>query len=194
MKKYILLLTFFAACWMLQAQAQNYVVTSLATPGAATFTSDQIQDGVINLPFGAATHDIQVETNQNPTVTSDADWCEATFAEGVLKLTVTENTSEDARTAILSVSSKDFHPLLITVKQEARLVFAVISDIHVGDNCGVGYKVKIPQALQHLTGHGKLDALAVVGDLTNNGLLDQYKELVQFFLLISYPLKRLKRQ
>ena len=182
MKKYILPLLFFASAWM---QAQDYIVTSLATPGAATFTSDKIVDGVITLPFTATTHAIQVETNQtsqqNVIVSSDADWCQASFADNTLTLTVTENTGEDARTAILSVRSKDFHLLLITVRQESRLVFAVISDVHVGNNGGAGYKVKIPQALQHLTGYGKLDAMAVVGDLTDNGRTDQYQEFVQFF-------------
>ena len=179
MKKYILPLLFFASTWM---QAQNYIVTSLATPGAATFASEKISNGIITLPFTATTHTIPVETNQqNATVSSDADWCQASFANNTLTLTVTENPSEDARTAILSVRSKDFHPLLITVRQEARLAFAVISDVHVGDNCGVGYKVKIPQALQHITGYGKLDAMAVVGDLTNSGTAAQYTEFVQFF-------------
>lgn len=179
MKKYILPLLFLASTWM---QAQNYIVTSLATPGAATFTSDKIDNGVITLPFTATTQTIPIETNQqDATVSSDAEWCQASFADKTLTLTVTENTSQDARTAILSVRSKDFHPLLVTVKQEARLVFAVISDVHVGNNGGAGYKVKIPQALRNLTGYGKLDALAVVGDLTDNGRTDQYTEFVQFF-------------
>ena len=178
MKKYILPLLFFVSTWM---QAQNYFVSSLATPGAATFTADKIANGVITLPFTATTHTIQIETNQDATVSCDADWCQASYADKTLSLTVTENSSEDARTAILSVRSKDFHPLLITVRQEARLAFAVISDVHVGNNGGAGYKVKIPQALQHLTGRGKLDALAVVGDLTDNGRTNQYTEFVQFF-------------
>ena len=181
MKKHILLFLLLAPCCFQFLQAQNYIVTSLATPGAATFSSERIVNGVISLPFGAATHYIPIETNQNATVTSDADWCQVSFAKDTLALTVTENTSGDARTAILSVRSKDFHPLLITVKQETQLTFAVISDVHVGDNCGVGYKVKIPQALQNLTRYGKLDAMAVVGDLTNSGTSEQYKEFVQFF-------------
>ena len=181
MKKHILLLSFFAALWMPQTWAQNYVVSSLATPGSATFSSDKIKDGVINLPFKAATYNIEVETNQNATVTSNADWCEASFAAGTLTLNVTENTSEDVRTAILSVRSKDFHPLLITVKQEARLVFAVISDTHIGNNVGEGPMKKVPQALQNLTRYGKLDALAVVGDLTDHGDPNQYQDFVSVF-------------
>ena len=181
MKKHILLSLFFAALWMPQTWAQNYVVSSLATPGSATFSSDKIVDGVISLPFVAATHDIEIETNQKATVTSDVDWCEASFAEGVLTLKVTENTSDDARTAILSVRSKDFRPLLITVKQEARLVFAVISDTHLGNNVGEGPMKKVPQALQNLTRYGKLDAIAVVGDLTDHGDTNQYQDFVSVF-------------
>ena len=181
MKKHILLLLLIAPCFMSSLWAQSYVVSSVATPGAATFKSDKIVDGVISLPFAATTEAIPIETNQDATVSSDADWCQATYANGTLTLTATQNDSEDARTAILAVRSKDFRPLLITVRQESRLAFAVISDTHVGNNWGAGYKVKIPQALQNLTRHGKLDAMAVVGDLTDNGRTDQYKEFVQFF-------------
>ena len=182
MKNHILLLLLLAPCLLFPVQAQTYVVSSLATPGAATFASDHIKDGTISLPFGAATHTIRIETNQqSATVGSDADWCQASYAAGELTLTVAENDGEDARTAILTVRSKDFRPLLLTVRQEARLAFAVISDTHVGNTSGAGYKVKIPQALQHLTGHGKLDLMAVVGDLTDNGRSGQYTEFVQFF-------------
>ena len=67
------------------------------------------------------------------------------------------------------------------VKQDGRLVFAVISDTHVGNFSGEGYEVKVPQALRHLTGHGRLDAMVVVGDLTENGTTGEYEEFVQFF-------------
>ena len=181
MKKHILLLLLLAPCFTSPLWAQSYVVSSVATPGAATFKSDKIVDGVISLPFVATTETIPIETNQDATVSSDAEWCQATYANGTLTLTVTQNDTEDARTAILAVRSKDFRPLPITIRQESRLAFAVISDTHVGNTWGAGYKVKIPQALQNLTRHGKLDAMAVVGDLTDNGRTDQYKEFVQFF-------------
>ena len=168
MKKHILLFLLLASCSLLGMQAQNYVVTSLATPGAATFKADKIKDGVINLPFAATTQTVEIETNQqDATVSSDADWCQASFADKTLTLTATENPGEEARTAILTVRSKDFHPLLITVRQEARLVFAVISDTHVGNNYGGRYMEKVSNTLQYLTGQSKLDALAVVGDLTD---------------------------
>ena len=69
----------------------------------------------------------------------------------------------------------------VRTRQEDPLVFAVISDLHVGNTDGVGYQVKVQQALRHLTGHSRLDALVVVGDLTEDGKASQYKELVQFF-------------
>ena len=43
----------------------------------------------------------------------------------------------------------------VVIQNEDRLVFAVISDTHVGNYSGAGYGVKVPQALRHLTGHGK---------------------------------------
>lgn len=184
MKKYILpLLAFslfnlfsFSTIW-----AQTYIVSSLATPGAATFNADKIKNGVITLPFTASTETIQIETNQDATVSCDADWCQVSYADKTLTLTVTENSSEDARTAIIAVQSKDFHPLLITVKQEARLVFAVISDTHVGNSYGGRYAEKVSNTLQRLTGKGKLDAIAVVGDLTDHGDTNQYTEFVKLF-------------
>ena len=69
MKRHILLFLFFAATWM---QAQNYFVSSLATPGAATFTADKIKGGIITLPFNATTHTIQIETKQQ-TATDNTD-------------------------------------------------------------------------------------------------------------------------
>ncbi len=188
MKKHILLLLalFLAPCSMFNVQcsmmwAQTYLVGSLATPGAATFTADKIVDGVISLPFAAATETIEIETNQDATVSCDADWCQASYSDKTLTLTVTENTGEEARKAIIAVRSKDFRPLLITVKQEARLAFAVISDTHVGNNYGGRYAEKVSNTLKRLTGKGKLDAIAVVGDLTDHGDTGQYTEFVQLF-------------
>ena len=62
-----------------------------------------------------------------------------------------------------------------------RLSFGVISDIHFENNVGEGAMVKVPKALKNLTSHAKLDALAVVGDLTNNGRADEYEMLTSVF-------------
>ena len=162
--------------------AQKYFVSSLATPGAATFNAGQDDEGVISVPFGAGTRTIEVETNQTGgKVTCDADWCQASLEGKTLTLTVTQNEGIDARTATLKVESKDFHPLTLTVRQEARLVFSVISDTHVGNSLGIGWEGKVSQALKNLTGHGPVDLMAVVGDLTDNGWASQYPSFVNAF-------------
>ena len=80
MKKHIFLYIalLLAPCTM--SKAQNYIVSSLATQGAATFSSEMIKDGVITLPFTASTQSIEIETNQDATVTSDANWCRASYS------------------------------------------------------------------------------------------------------------------
>ena len=184
MKKHtIIQYTLFLATYLcaVPMHAQNYIVGSLATPGAATFSAGQDDNGVISLPFGAGTRTIEVETNQKATVSCDVDWCQATLEGTTLKLTYSENEGDDARTALLIVRSKDFHPLTLTIRQEARLAFAVISDTHVGNSLGAGYRVKVSQALKNLTSRGKLDLMAVVGDLTDNGYAEQYTQFVKLF-------------
>ncbi len=59
--------------------------------------------------------------------------------------------------------------------------FAVISDTHFGNSQGEGPMVKVPKALKNLTSHKKLDALFVVGDLTDWGTAPQYTQLTQVF-------------
>ena len=117
MKKYLFLLT-IVALWLSQGQAQKYFVSSLATPGAATFFAGQDQNGVISLPCEGGTRTIEVETNQVATVSCDADWCNASMEGKILTLVVTENEREEVRSADLVVHSKDFHPLIITIQQE----------------------------------------------------------------------------
>jgi len=163
------------------AHAQQSFVSSQATPEAARFSAGQDADSVIRLPFGSGTRTIEVETKRKATVKSDSKWCKAKLKGKKLTLKVTQNDGDDARTAILSVRSKDFRPQLIIVRQEARLAFAVISDVHIGNRVGEGPLVKVPQALRHLTGRGRLDALAVVGDLTDGGKTEQYQQFVQIF-------------
>ena len=62
-----------------------------------------------------------------------------------------------------------------------RLTFGVISDIHFDNGIGEGAMVKVPQALKNLTSQGKLDALAIAGDLADAGRADQYEMLVSVF-------------
>ena len=188
MKKNILLFaTMLMAPWsMFSIQcstiwAQTYVVSSLATPGAATFKADEIKDGVITLPFTMTPKKITIETNQDVSVKTGAMWLRASFMNGALTLMPTANSGDEPRVTTLTITSKDFRPLILTVKQEARLAFAVISDTHVGNNYGGKYAEKVSNTLQRLTSKTKLDALAVVGDLTDHGDTNQYTEFVQLF-------------
>ena len=73
------------------------------------------------------------------------------------------------------VGSKD-------VKDDVVLKFGVISDTHFENNMGEGAQVKVPQAVRNLTAHGPLEALFVVGDVTNNGEAAQYEMVASAFL------------
>jgi predicted phosphodiesterase len=60
--------------------------------------------------------------------------------------------------------------------------FAVISDIHFENNRGEGAKVKVPRALKNLLSKTPtVDALFVVGDLTERGKAEEYEQLVAVF-------------
>ena len=61
------------------------------------------------------------------------------------------------------------------------LTFAVISDIHFGNEVAEGPMVKVPKALKNITSYGELDAMVVAGDLTNDGEPAQYEQLVATF-------------
>ena len=69
----------------------------------------------------------------------------------------------------------------VKAQDNEPLTFGVISDIHFGNGMGVGPMVKVPQALKNLTSQGKLDVLAVVGDLANSGSASEYEQLVGVF-------------
>ena len=66
-------------------------------------------------------------------------------------------------------------------QENEPLTFGVISDIHFGNGVGEGPMVKVPQALKNLTSQGRLDVLAVVGDLANSGAASEYEQLVGVF-------------
>jgi predicted phosphodiesterase len=60
--------------------------------------------------------------------------------------------------------------------------FAVISDTHFENNKGEGAKVKVPKALKNLLKKTPLvDAVFVVGDLTNRGKPEEYDQLLSVF-------------
>ncbi|MDR1335288.1 MAG: metallophosphoesterase [Tannerella sp.] len=59
--------------------------------------------------------------------------------------------------------------------------FAVISDTHFGNNVGQGPQVKVPKALKNILGKDPVDALFVVGDMTNGGTEAEYDQLKVVF-------------
>ena len=61
------------------------------------------------------------------------------------------------------------------------LTFAVISDVHIGNDVAEGPMVKVPQALRNITSYGELDAMVVVGDLTDHGEVAEYEQFVETF-------------
>ena len=119
--KYIFTFLVIIALWFPQGRAQSYLVSSLAIPGAATFSAGQDKNGVISLPYWEGTHVIDVVTNQQDVIVStDADWCDASFKEKVLTLKIKANEGVGVRTTLLTIKSKDFHPLRITIQQEIK--------------------------------------------------------------------------
>jgi predicted phosphodiesterase len=68
-------------------------------------------------------------------------------------------------------------------KQKSELPrFAVISDTHFENNKGEGARVKVPKALKNLLSKTPLvDAVFVVGDLTNRGKPEEYDQLISVF-------------
>lgn len=90
-----------------------------------------------------------------------------------------------------SATLHEFAPKAI---DRSPLTFAVISDTHFGNEVGEGPKVKVTRALQNITSHGRLDALVVVGDLTDHGERGEYAQLTEVFQNQSnytYPVKQL---
>ncbi|MDR1922781.1 MAG: metallophosphoesterase, partial [Planctomycetaceae bacterium] len=59
--------------------------------------------------------------------------------------------------------------------------FAVMSDTHFGSNTGYGSVAKVSRALRNIVQKGNLDAIFVVGDLTDNGSAAQYDLLLKVF-------------
>jgi Icc-related predicted phosphoesterase len=59
--------------------------------------------------------------------------------------------------------------------------FAVMSDAHFGTASGYGSYCKVSRALRNIVQKGNLDAIFVVGDLTENGTAKQYDQLWAVF-------------
>lgn len=74
-------------------------------------------------------------------------------------------------------------PVTVSVSQsfEGYPRFAVMCDLHFGNQKGEGPLVKVPQALRHLLSKGSIDALFVCGDLTDGGTQEQYADFKRVF-------------
>ena len=72
-------------------------------------------------------------------------------------------------------------PFSMFGQKTTKLSFGVISDTHFENHAGEGAIVKTSRALKNLTSIGSLDALFVVGDLTNYGYSEQYEKLISVF-------------
>lgn len=75
-----------------------------------------------------------------------------------------------------------FSFLAIGMKAQDPLQFAVISDVHFDDGTGGGANVRTPIALQNISDHGDLDAIAVCGDLSNSGATSEFEMFRDCFL------------
>lgn len=182
MKKTGLTMLFALACSMMPLTAQNYVLTSVAEQGSTYLNATD------NVYFGtpAGEQSVEVKTNTEFTAASDAAWYSVEVDAKAIIVTVEENTAAANRTATITLSGKDGLRKTITVNQtgtdaEKFPTFAVISDVHFGNNKGEGPMVKVPRTLKQLTAKGKLDAIVVVGDLTEGGHPDQYDQFVKVF-------------
>ena len=98
------------------------------------------------------------------------------------KFTASELSNETMREGIITISGAD-EPVNIKVTQRTDKypTFAVISDVHFGNSNGEGPMVKVPRALKNISSYKKLDAIFVVGDLTQGGIAGQYEQLVSVF-------------
>ncbi|MDH8701937.1 putative phosphodiesterase [Dysgonomonadaceae bacterium PH5-43] len=103
------------------------------------------------------------------------------FNDYVFTLTeIKDPYTQNKGNIVIKAKNGEVDPITIPVVQEhvGYPRFAVISDVHFGNSKGEGPLVKIPKALKNITSHGKLDALFIVGDLTESGTAAQYAQLV----------------
>ena len=168
-------------CTFAPVSAQTYVLTSVAERGSSYLRAGDAY-------FGTAAEErlVEVNTNVDFTVKGGASWCKVEKVEGAVKLTVAANTGAEDRSTELTFKGKDALSHTMKVYQngteaEKYPTFAVISDLHFGNTKGDGPMVKVPRALKQLTAKGKLDAIVVVGDITDGGYENQYDQLIEVF-------------
>jgi Icc-related predicted phosphoesterase len=130
-----------------------------------------------NIPFAAA---------------SNQTWCTITQFDNEtrhqIKIAAPKNETGAERTAQITVTG-GAEPIVITLTQDAANHqtgfprFAVLSDTHFDNTEGAGESsaVKVPRAVKNLTQKGNLDAMFVVGDITDHGNEPEYVNLLATF-------------
>lgn len=92
-------------------------------------------------------------------------------------------TKPGTREARIILTPEEGTPVEIVVSQsfEGYPRFAVMCDLHFGNQKGEGPMVKIPRALRHLLSKGNIDALFLCGDLTDGGTREQFADFKAVF-------------
>jgi predicted phosphodiesterase len=125
-------------------------------------------------------------------VTSDATWCTMTKFEAEtrhhLKIAASKNETGAARDAKITITG-GAEPIIINLTQDAANHqtgyprFAVLSDTHFDNQEGgdESSAIKVPRAVKNLTRKGNLDAMFLVGDITDHGMASEYVSLLGTF-------------
>lgn len=141
----------------------------------------------IRLKDNAATFSVDLKANAEFT-TELPDWIKLSGKSTVVgaeryTFTATRLDERGEREGVLRFVPEGGEPTTLPVWQNyvGDPRFAVISDLHFGNDEGEGPMVKVPQALRHLLSKPGLDALFICGDLTDGGEATQYEQLRQVF-------------
>lgn len=182
MKKSSLIMLFALACASQPMSAQGYVLTSVAEEGSTYLNAAPD----LYFGMGGSERYVTIDTNTSFAATSDATWCKVDVEGNVLTVATESYDGAHERRATITLSGKDGLTSTVNVcqygmEEEQYPTFAVISDIHFGNTKGEGPMVKVPRTLKALTSKAALDALIVVGDLTDGGQAGQYDQFVQVF-------------
>ena len=182
MKKTAWIVLLALACASQPMQAQNGVIVSVAEQGSTYLRP------VPDLYFGAGGSErfVTVDTNTSFAAASDAAWCKVGVEDNVLTVVTEPYDGAHERRATIALNGKDGLQGTVNVcqygsEEDNYPTFAVISDVHFGNTKGEGPMVKVPRTLKALTSKAALDALIVVGDLTDGGQAAQYDQFVQVF-------------
>lgn len=100
MKKYVLH-TLLLVCAFVPVTAQSYVLTSVAEQGSTYLESEK------NVYFGtdASERLVEVNTNIDFTVVTDADWCKVGKKDKAVKLTLEANMTNSYRCSPTRITS-----------------------------------------------------------------------------------------